>query len=102
MGEKMPPFAPDSPPLLIFLIIDVCPTGGIYVRYELLSGEIPQQMPAVFENRERLAFHFRQLGLLDEAAIVTLSETETFTLKVPFTSELMETLGFNKPRSAIH
>jgi hypothetical protein len=56
----------------------------------------------VFENRERLAFHFRQLGLLDEAAIVTLSETETFTLKVPFTSELMETLGFNKPRSAIH
>jgi hypothetical protein len=48
-------------------------------------------------DRERLAFHLRQLGLLYEAALVTLSETETFTLKVPFTAELMETLDFNNP-----
>jgi hypothetical protein len=101
MGEKMAPFVPDSSQCQISLVINVWPTGDVYVRYELLSGEMPRQMPAMFSSREQLALRLRALGLLNEAALVTLSETETFALTVPYTAELMEILGFNKT-SIIH
>jgi hypothetical protein len=100
MGETMHAF---EPPKLISIVIRVYPTGPLYVRYQLLSGKIPQQSPAVFAGREQLAIQLRTLGLLDEAALVTLWDDEAdFKFQVVSTRELMESFGFNHPPENIH
>jgi len=100
MGEAMPAF---EPPKFISIVIRVYPTGPLYVRYQLLSGRIPQQSPAVFAGREQLAMQLRALGLLDEAALVTLWEDAAdFKFQVVSTRELMESFGFDHPPEHIH
>jgi hypothetical protein len=100
MGEAMPAF---ERPKLISIVIRVYPTGPLFVRYQLLSGRIPQQSRSVFASREQLAMQLRALGLLDEAALVTLWEEEAdFKFQVISTRELMESFGFNRPPEKIH
>jgi hypothetical protein len=99
----MPSFAPDSTPFLVALLVHVCPTGKLYAHYQLLSGEMPQQVPAIFENREQLALQLRELGLLSEAALVTLSEAESdLAFRVSLTPEFTYSLGFEGPKEIIH
>jgi hypothetical protein len=94
----MCPLITNSPSRLISLVVRVYPMDGLDVHYSLLSGETPLQWPAVFSSREQLAIVLRELGLLNEAALVTLSDEKTaFTFRVVSTSELMEVFGFNKP-----
>jgi hypothetical protein len=94
----MCPLISNSPSCLISLVVRVYPMDGLDVHYSLLSGESPLQWPAVFSSREQLAIVLRELGLLNEAALVTLSDEKTaFTFRVVSTSELMEVFGFNKP-----
>jgi hypothetical protein len=100
MGEAMNAF---EPPKLISIVIRVYPTGPLFVRYQLLSGRIPQQSPAVFAGREQLAMQLRALGLVDEAALVTLCENEAnLKFQVVSTRELMDSFGFNHPPENIH
>jgi hypothetical protein len=100
MGEAMHAF---EPPKLISIVIRVYPTGPLYVQYQLLSGRIPQQSPAVFAGREQLALQLRALGLVNEAALVTLWEDEAdLKLQVVSTRELMDCFGFNHPPENIH
>lgn len=92
-----------EPPKLISIVIRVYPTGPLYVQYQLLSGRIPQQSPAVFVGREQLALQLRALGLVNEAALVTLWEDEAdLKLQVVSTRELMDSFGFNHPPENIH
>lgn len=92
-----------EPTKLISIVIRVYPTGPLYVQYQLLSGRIPQQSPAVFAGREQLAMHLRALGLVDEAALLTLCEDETnLKFQVVSTRELMDSFGFNHPPQNIH
>jgi hypothetical protein len=99
----MPSFAPDSTPLLISLLVHVCPMGKLYAHYQLLSGEMPPQLPAVFENRDQLALQLRELGLLSEAALVTLSEDESdLAFQVALTPEFTYSLGFEGVTEIIH
>lgn len=90
-------------PKLISIVIRVYPTGPLFVRYQLPSGRIPQQSPAVFARREQLAMRLRALGLLDEAALVTLWDDEAnFKFQVLSTRELMDSFGFDHPPEHIH
>jgi hypothetical protein len=99
----MPSFAPGPTSCLVILIVSVYRTGDLYVRYELLSGEMPQQLPAIFENRDQLAQQLRELGLLNEAALVTLSNNGSdLTFKVALTPELRYSLGFDGPTEIVH
>ena len=94
----MRPHVTNSTAGLISLVVRIYPMGGLDVHYGLLSGEIPLQWPAVFGSREQLARQFRELGLLHEAALITLSEEEMdFTFRVVSTRKLMELFAFNKP-----
>jgi hypothetical protein len=94
----MRPHATNSTPGLISLVVRVYPMGGLDVHYGLLTGEVPLQWPAVFGSREQLATQLRELGLLHEAALITLSDEEMdFTFRVVSTPKLMELFAFNKP-----
>jgi len=98
MGEAMPAFESNAHPKLISIVIRVYPMGPLYVRYELLSGKMPQQSPAVFAGREQLAMQLRELGLFDEAALVTLWDDEAdFKFQVVSSRALMESFGFDHP-----
>jgi hypothetical protein len=100
MGDAMPAF---ESPNLISIVIRVYPMGSLYVRYELPSGKIPQQSPAVFAGRQELAMRLRALRLFDEAALVVLQDDEAdFKFQVPSTQELMESFGFDHPPERIH
>jgi hypothetical protein len=88
--------SPHSISGLVILLVHVYQTGELYVRYQLLSGEIPQQLPALFENRHQLATQLRELGLLNEAALVTLSNAESdLAFKVVLSPELRQSFGFD-------
>jgi hypothetical protein len=94
----MPSFAPDSISRTVSLLVHVYRTGELYARYQLLSGETPQQLPAIFENRNQLAMQLRELGLLNEAALVTLSDAESdLAFGVVLSPELRHSFGFDGP-----
>jgi hypothetical protein len=99
----MPSIARHSLSCLVTLLVHVYETGELYARYQLVSGEIPQQLPAIFENRDQLALQLRELGLLNEAALVTLSNAESdLEFQVVLSPELRHSLGFDGPAEIIN
>jgi hypothetical protein len=99
----MPSLAPDSTSSLVSLLVHVYQTGELYARYQLLSGEVPQQAPAIFENRDQLAMQLRELGLLNEAALVLLSNDESdLAFQVALTPDLTHSLGFDRSAEVVH
>ena len=99
----MPSFAPHSTSCLVTLLVHVYQTGEVYARYQLLSGEMPQQLPAIFENRDQLAIQLRELGLLNEAAMVILSNAESdLAFQVVLSPELRHCFGFDGPAEIIN
>jgi hypothetical protein len=77
------------------LLVHVRPTGELDVRYRPKSGKAPLRSSTVFVSRVQLANRLRELGLLDEAALLTLCDTEMdFTFQVVSTPALMESFGF--------
>jgi hypothetical protein len=99
----MPSFTPDPASCLVSLFVHVYGTGEVYARYQFLSGEMPQQLPSIFENREHLAMQLRELGLLNEAALVMLSHAESdLAFQVELTSEFTHSLGFDGGAGTLH
>jgi hypothetical protein len=99
----MTPFAPHSISCLVTLLVHVYQTGELYVRYQFLSGVMPQQLPAIFENRDQLAMRLRELGLLNEAALVTLSNAESdLEFQVILSPELRHSFRFDGPAETVN
>jgi hypothetical protein len=83
--------------------VHVYRAGELYARYQLLSGEMPRQLPAIFENRDELAMQLRELGLLNEAAMVVLSDAESdLAFRVVLSPDLRHSFGFDGPAETIN
>jgi hypothetical protein len=99
----MTSFAPDPSSRLAILLVHVYQAGDLFVRYKLLSGEMPPQLPVIFGNREELAQQLRELDLVNEAALVTLAEEECdLSFRVALTPELKYSLGFDRPTETVN
>jgi hypothetical protein len=82
----------------IKLIVRVYPQGGIDVRYAPEEGDAPMQRAALFGSRSGLAKKLDQLGLHEEADMVTHSDAQFhFTFLIPNEAEVMDSFEFSKP-----
>lgn len=94
----MPPFELLPTTSYIRLIAHVYPLGGVDVRYAPEEGDAPMQAAALFSSRAALASQFEDLGLRDEADIITHSDEQFhFTFKVNNRPEILDSFEFSKP-----
>src|SRR5271155_1019435 len=94
----MPPFEPLPTPSHIKLIAHVYPLGGVDVRYAPEDGDAPMQVAALFSNRAALANLLEDLGLHDEADMITHSDAQFhFTFRVANRPEITDSFEFSKP-----
>jgi hypothetical protein len=94
----MPPFETLPTTTHIKLIARVYPLGGVDVRYAPEEGDAPMQAAALFSSRAALASQLEDLGLHDEADMITHSDEQFhFTFKVSNRPEIMDSFEFSKP-----